>query len=258
MAFLNPRIRNWRDKRVWLIGASSGIGAALAERLAAAGARVAISARREARLHAVAARCGGARVLPIDVTECGRLASAWDELRAEWGSADLVVFCVGTFHPRRSWEMTAESARATLTVNQLAVFDGVSAVLPSMLEAGSGGLVLVASVAGYGGLPQAVEYGPCKAALINLAEILYLDLAPRGLGVWLVDPGFVDTPLTAGNDFPMPALISADAAADEIVAGLASGEFEIHFPKRFTRVLKLLRLLPYRWYFPLVRRSTGL
>ena len=258
MATLNPRIRDWRDKRVWLIGASSGIGAALAERLAAAGARVAISARREARLRAVAARCGGARVLPIDVTECGRLASAWDALRGEWGGADLVVFCAGSFHPRRSWEMTAESARATLTVNQLAVFDGVSAVVPTMLAAGCGGLVLVSSVAGYRGLPQAVEYGPGKAALINLAEILYLDLAPRGLGVWLVDPGFVDTPLTARNEFPMPALISADAAADEIVAGLASGKFEIHFPKRFTRVLKLLRRLPYRWYFPLVRRSTGL
>jgi short-subunit dehydrogenase len=121
-----------------------------------------------------------------------------------------------------------------------------------------GHVAIVASVAGYGGLPTAAAYGPTKAALINLAETLYLDLSPRGIGVWIVNPGFVRTPLTDRNEFPMPALISADEAATHIVEGLASGRFEIHFPKRFTRWLRLLRLLPYGLYFRLVRRFTGL
>jgi NAD(P)-dependent dehydrogenase (short-subunit alcohol dehydrogenase family) len=113
-------------------------------------------------------------------------------------------------------------------------------------------------VAGYRGLPKALVYGPAKAALINLAETLYLDLAPRGVAVYVIDPGFVATPMTAQNDFTMPALLTAEAAAAEIVTGLERGRFEIHFPKRFTLWLKLLRVLPYRLYFAAVRRSTGL
>jgi NAD(P)-dependent dehydrogenase (short-subunit alcohol dehydrogenase family) len=113
-------------------------------------------------------------------------------------------------------------------------------------------------VAGFRGLPQSLAYGPTKAALINLAETLYLDLQPHGLGVSVINPGFVETPLTAQNDFHMPALLTPAQAAQAIVQGWSRGEFEIHFPKRFTRVLKLLRLLPYRLYFPLIRQATGL
>jgi len=254
---LNPRIEDWRGRRVWLLGASSGIGAALARRLAHAGARLALTARRETALRTVAAGCRETLLLPMDLTEPGRIAEGWCALQRQWGGVDLVVFNAGTYEPGRSWEMAPAAVRETLAINLLAVFDGLAAVVPSLLEAGSGGIVLVASVAGYGGLPRATTYGPGKAALINLAEVLYLDLAPRGLGVWLVNPGFVHTPLTEKNDFEMPALISAEQAAEDIVAGLASGAFEIHFPKRFTRLMKLLRLLPYRWYFPLVRKATG-
>jgi len=107
-------------------------------------------------------------------------------------------------------------------------------------------------------LPKALIYGASKAAVINFTETLYLDLHPKGLGVYLIMPGFVKTPLTDGNDFTMPHLISAEEAAREIVAGLRAGDFEIHFPRAFTRQLKFLRLLPYRWYFWLVRRATGL
>jgi short-subunit dehydrogenase len=131
-------------------------------------------------------------------------------------------------------------------------------VLPALLTQGFGHLSLVASVAGYRGLPQSLAYGPTKAALIHLAEALYLDLSTQGLGVSVVNPGFVETPLTAQNTFHMPALIGPEEAAREMLRGWAKGAFEIHYPKRFTRWLKFMRLLPYRWYFALVRRATGM
>ncbi|MCB1954958.1 MAG: SDR family NAD(P)-dependent oxidoreductase [Rhodocyclaceae bacterium] len=253
---LNPRIREWSGRRVWIVGASTGIGAALATRLASLGAQVAVSARQAERLEALSLNTRRIRPLPLDVTEPGALARACERLRDDWGGIDLVVLNAGFYEPLRSWELTPERVRRTLDVNLLAVYDGVCAVLPT-LQACQGGLVLTGSVAGYGGLPRAGVYGPGKAALINLAEVLYLDMAPRGVGVWIVNPGFVHTPLTEQNEFHMPALISAEEAARHIVAGLASGAFEIHFPRRFTWVLKLLRGLPYRWYFPLIRRVTG-
>ncbi|MCB1912581.1 MAG: SDR family NAD(P)-dependent oxidoreductase [Zoogloeaceae bacterium] len=255
---LNERITDWRGRRVWLVGASSGIGAALAGRLSAQGARLALSARSADKLADLASGLSGAVSVPLDVTSPGALASGREAVLEALGGIDLAIFNAGTYRPLRSWELDAAVARETVAVNLLGVMDGLAVVLPSMVGAGRGGVAIVGSVAGYGGLPKAVTYGPSKAALINLAEVLYLDLAPRGLSVWLIDPGFVDTPLTAGNDFEMPALISADEAAAQIMKGFASGGFEIHFPKRFTRVMKLLRLLPHRLYFPLIRKVTGL
>jgi short-subunit dehydrogenase len=117
---------------------------------------------------------------------------------------------------------------------------------------------VISSVAGFRGLPKSLAYGPTKAALTNLAENLYLDLEPLGVGVSVIHPGFVKTLLTAQNDFTMPALITPEQAAEAMIAGWTKGDFDIHFPKRFTRVMKLLRLLPYRAYFPAVRRATGL
>lgn len=145
-----------------------------------------------------------------------------------------------------------------IDLNLRGVFNCLDAVLPELLNKGKGGIGIVASVAGYSGLPKALIYGPTKAALINLAESLYLDLHPRGMAVYLINPGFVETPLTAGNDFKMPALMSAVDAADALVSGVAAGHFHIHFPKRFTNWLRLARLLPYRLYFPLIRKVTGL
>jgi len=120
-----------------------------------------------------------------------------------------------------------------------------------------GGIAFVASVAGYRGLPKALAYGPGKAALIHFAECLHIDLAPQGIGVWLINPGFVSTQLTAKNDFAMPALQTPEQAAIATVDGFRTGNFEIHYPKRFTRFMKFMALLPYRWYFPLLRRVTG-
>ena len=254
---LNPRITDWRGKRVWIVGASTGIGAALAIALAERGARLALSARRPEALSEVVGRCGDALALPLDVTHEGDYAAARSALLTRWEAIDLVIFNAGTYEPLRAWALDEAAIRRTLDVNLLGVMDGVAAVLPGMLAAGRGGLAIVASVAGYGGLPRAAAYGASKAALINFAESLYLDLAPLGLAVWLINPGFVATPLTAKNDFQMPALISAEQAAAEMLAGFASGRFEIHFPKRFSRVVKLLSHLPYSLYFSLIRKVTG-
>ena len=143
-------------------------------------------------------------------------------------------------------------------VNYVGALHLLDAVLPALLRQGHGHLSLVASVAGYRGLPRSLAYGPTKAALINLAETLYLDLHERGIGVSVINPGFVATPLTAANPFPMPALISPEEAARAILRGWARGRFEIHFPRRFTLAMKLLASLPFGAYQAAVRRITGL
>lgn len=273
---LNTPICDWAGRRVWIVGASSGIGEALALELARRGAHLALSARGAARLGAVCAACDaaagagssavcagkppptGALALALDLSRDGELEQARDQLLAVWGGIDLVVFNAGTYRPLRAWELSADAVRETLATNLIGTLCGTAAVLPTLLAQGHGAIALVGSVAGYGGLPKATVYGPSKAALINFAEILHLDLAPRGIDVFLINPGFVATPLTAQNDFTMPALLTPAQAAEAIVAGFARGDFEIHFPKRFTRVLKLLQWLPRRLYFPLVRRATGL
>jgi short-subunit dehydrogenase len=255
---LNPPLPPWPDARVWIIGASTGIGAAVARALLAAGARVALSARSEDKLREVAAGNARALVLPLDFTRSADVAAVYERIVAAWGGCDLVLIVAGTHREMRAWELTEEAADALLEINLNAPIATVAAVVPRLLAQGSGAIAIVASVAGYGGLPKALVYGASKAGLINFTEALYLDLRPKGIGVYLVNPGFVKTPLTDRNDFRMPALISAEQAAADIVRGLAAGKFEIHFPRRFTGMLKLLRLLPYRLYFALVRRATGL
>lgn len=248
---LNHRIANWQGQRVWLIGASSGIGAALATELLQAGARVVLSARRTTSLQAVAEGYPRAIVAPFDICYADGWAERYKEICAQTGGIDLVIFCAADYHPERSWEVSATGAAQTLAVNLGSVYTGLATVLPDMLARGTGGIAIVASVAGYVGLPNASVYGPSKAALINLAELLYTDLHPRGLDVYLINPGFVKTELTAKNAFTMPALQTPQAAAQAIRRGLGDGKFEIHFPLRFTIIVKMLRLLPYRLRFAL-------
>ena len=255
---MNQPIRDWAGQRVWVIGASSGIGAALATALLQRGALVAVSARRAEALRAVAAGHGEARVLAFDFNDDAAFARAADDLFKAWGGIDLVVFCAGAYAPMRAWQLDANDIDRLLAINLRAPMAAAARLIPQLLKQGSGALAFVSSVAGYRGLPKAAAYGPTKAALINFAETLYLDLAPRGLSVYLINPGFVATPMTAANDFEMPALISPQQAAEEIIAGFGRGSFEIHFPRRFTYWLKLLRLLPYSLYFALIRRFTRL
>jgi len=249
----NPRITDWRGKRVWLVGASAGIGAAMARDLAGRGARLALSARSADKLAALG--IAGALLLPCDATDAAALRAARDTLVATFGGVDLVIYLAGDYVPMRVEDFDLATAERVLAVNFNGALRLAAAVLGD-LPAG-GGIAFVASVAGYRGLPKALCYGPGKAALIHFAEVLHLDLAPKGIGVWAINPGFVATRLTAQNDFAMPALMTPEAAATAAVDGLAAGKFEIHFPKRFTLVLKALSLLPYGLYFPAIRRFTG-
>lgn len=250
---MNPTITDWRGKRVWLVGASSGIGAAIARELAGRGARLALSARRADKLQALG--LADALLLPCDATDSASLAAARKGLLAAWGGVDLVIYLAGDYVPMGADNFDLALAEQVLAVNFNGALRLAATVLPD-LQAG-GGIAFVASVAGYRGLPKALCYGPGKAALIHFAEVLHLDLAPKGIGVWVINPGFVATQLTAKNDFAMPALLTPEQAAIAAVDGFKSANFEIHFPKRFSRLLKLLALLPYRWYFPLIRRLTG-
>ena len=258
---LNLPITDWRGQRVWLIGASSGIGRAVAALLHARGARVCVSARQQALLDAFVREHPGSQALALDVTDAQATADAAQQLLTG-GPLDLVCYCAGHYRPMSADALDLPELLQHQRVNVTGALQVLAAVLPSLLQAASAGrnphLSLVASVAGWRGLPQSLAYGPTKAALINLAENLFLDLRPKGVGVSLVNPGFVDTPLTAQNRFDMPALLTPEQAALAIVRGWERGQFEMHFPKRFTGVLKLMRCLPYRWYFPLIHRITGI
>ncbi len=252
---LNPPLRDWRGKRVWLVGAASGIGLALADALIAAGAQVAVSARREALLQRHFA--GRALILALDVTDAAATRAAAQQLQQDWQGIDVVMALAGDYLPMSVQALDLPRAQQIVAVNLQGVLNLLAAVKDDLLTQGSGHFSIVASVAGYGGLPNSLAYGASKAGAINLAQSLWLELRAAGIGVSVINPGFVATPLTAGNTFPMPFLISTEQAVQQILRGLARGEFEIHFPKAFSRLLKLINLLPHRWYFAVVRRITG-
>jgi len=258
---LNPKIDDWSGRSVWLVGASSGIGRATAELLHAKGARVCVSARSRVPLDTFAAAHPGSLALPLDATDRAAMQAAAQQVVALQGGIDLVMYCAGTYEAMRADTFDLDVALRHVQVNYVGALYMLDAVLPilrAQAAAGRGGhLSLVSSVAGFRGLPKSLAYGPTKAALTHLAEVLYLDLSPSKLGVSLINPGFVSTPLTAQNDFKMPALITPEVAAQEIVRGWAKGSFEIHFPKRFTLWLKGLRHLGYGAYFAAVRSGAG-
>jgi short-subunit dehydrogenase len=261
----NPKLTQWAGRSVWLVGASSGIGQAIANQLWERGATVWVSARKAQALHEwVAAHQGDdalgqsrAVALPLDATDAEAVMQAAELVRARQ-PLDLVLYCAGHYQAMRAQQFDLDEMLKHQSINYVGALNVLQAVLPPMLALGKGHISLVSSVAGFRGLPQSLAYGPTKAALINLAEALYMDVHDAGLGVSVVNPGFVETPLTAQNTFKMPGLISPEQAAQDTLAGWAKGEFEIHYPKSFTRWMKLLRLLPYRWYFPLVKKMTGL
>ena len=249
-------IANFAGKRIWVIGASSGIGEACAKAFINQGAKVALSSRRVERLNTIAeyAKLTQTLVIPLDVTNRDQLTHGYQTLLKTWGGLDLLLFVSGIYVPLRADDFEINIAEQTIEANLLGPMRAVALVLPEMLKAHSGHIAIVGSVAGYSGLPKALAYGPSKAGIINFCETLYYDLLPQGISVHMISPGFVATEATAQNDFEMPALISAEEAAKEILSGIQRGEFDIHFPKRFSGFLKFLRILPYPLYFWIVRR----
>jgi short-subunit dehydrogenase len=248
---LNTPIRDWKNKRVWIIGASTGIGAALADLLAERGAHLALSARNRERLERVARRYPGCVALPLDLTEPHTLLPSVLQLLDIWGGLDMVVLSAGTYAPLRAGDLTIEGARQTIETNLMGVINGTAAVLPQLLQQGEGAIAIVGSAAGYRGVPKALAYGAAKAAVINFAEALHHDLASTGVSVFLVNPGFAENPAASGSKAELEP--TAREAAEHILEGIARGRFEIHFA-RLTYVLKFLRFLPERIYARAVRR----
>ena len=249
-------IDTFSGKRIWVIGASSGIGQACAKALIASGAKVAISSRRVEQLNQLAGSTSNDQVLvlPVDVAIALQIAQAHQMILEHWGGLDLLLFVSGMYAPMRADNFDIAIAERTIDTNLLGPMRAVAAVLPTMLQHHAGHIAIVGSVAGYSGLPKALAYGPSKAGIINFCETLYYDLLPQGVSVHMISPGFVATEATAQNDFEMPALMSPEQAAQEILQGIQAGEFDIHFPKRFSGFLKFLRILPYPLYFWIVRR----
>ena len=253
----NPPFTTWQGKTVWLVGASSGIGRATAHALHAQGAKVFVSARNQQALDVFAAEHPGSVALALDAGDAASVKAAAQVVLGA-GPLDLVLYCAGYYKEMRATEFDLQVMLQHQQTNYVGALYVLDAVLPHFLKRQAGHISLVSSVAGYRGLPQGLAYGPTKAALINLAETLYVDLQDSHVGVSLVCPGFVETPLTAQNKFTMPGLISPEKAAEAILQGWQRGQFEIHFPKRFTLWMKALSLLPNALYFPVIRKFTGL
>ena len=236
---------NFKDEVIWIVGASSGIGKALAIELAGAGARVVISARRKEELDKLRMDLEGSPlVFPLDVTDSDMTTRTAQAIRAATGHIDRVIFMSAAYTPMKFSGLDLTITRNMLEVNVLGAIHVINAVLPILKEQTHGQIALCGSVAGYIGLPGGQPYSATKAAIANLAESLHAE-CPKHIDVKLISPGFVRTPLTDKNDFTMPMIITPEQAAKEIATGLQSNGFEIHFPKRFTMFLKLIRLLPY-------------
>ena len=238
------------SERIWIMGASDGIGAALARLWAARGADVILSARSADKLADLAQDLGGAEMQPCDVTDRESLAKAARQISAS-GKVDRAITLAALYDPGKVMELEADVAARIVAVNLTGRFNFARAAVPLLRQGGQ--LALTGSVAGYVGLPQGQIYSATKAGVINLAESLRAELAPE-VDVRLISPGFVDTRLTQKNDFDMPALIQPEDAAAAIVKGLDKGGFELHFPRRLTLPLKFLRVLPYGLALRLTRR----
>jgi short-subunit dehydrogenase len=246
-----------RDGIAWITGASTGIGAAVARRLVAEGWTVAVTARAQDKLDTLAAEFPG-KIIPAagDVTDAAAMKALVTDVAAKAGRpVALAILNAGAWQEMGAADFDLSAFRVMVEVNLIGTAACLEAVMPWMLARKSGQIAIVASVAGYRGLPRAVAYGATKAALISMAESLKFDLDPAGVTMSVVNPGFVRTPMTARNRFPMPFLLEPEDAAARITRGLATGRFEVTFPWQLAYPLKFLRILPSRLFFALVSRG---
>lgn len=239
-----------KGKKIWIIGASSGIGAALANELSCRGALLTLSARRREELEKISTGLKNSAVIaPLDVSD----AKTLQEIAQIHGPFDSVIFLAALYKPGLIEDMNLDEAHRMVDINIGGALNVINAVYPVMRQRANGQIVLCGSVAGYCGLPNGQPYSLTKAAIMNLAQSLRVEAAPHHIDVKLISPGFVRTPLTDQNDFDMPMIIEPEEAACLIADGLTGRAFEIHFPAKFTWLMKLVSILPYGFYFGLMR-----
>lgn len=245
-----------QSKVAWITGAGKGIGRALALRLARDGWTVAASARTEVDLVSLEQAADAGRIVgfPLDVTDAGRADVLVEVIENRLGRLNLAVLNAGTHRPTPAADFSTADARDVIETNLFGTVNCLTPVMARFMKHGTGQIAVVASLAGYRGLPAASAYGASKAGLINMCEALKPELAAAGVDLRVINPGFVKTPLTDRNDFPMPFLIEVDEAVDRIVEGLKGKCFEISFPKRFALLMKVLRVLPDSLFFAVTRR----
>ena len=245
-------------RTAWIIGASSGIGRELARELAVRGWQVIVSARNAEALASLRKEHPDALLdIPFDGLDADALTAALDDVAGRAGPVDLLICSAAFWRMGGLADTSPEDFTRTLTTNVVAPFTIIKRTLERGLLSAGARVAVLSSVAGFNGLPNAVAYGSSKAALTHMAESLRFDLAALGYHLSVVHPGFVATPMTADNPFPMPFIMPADAAARRILTGIERGRFEIAFPRRLVWSLKLIRMLPYAIAFPLLKRLTG-
>ena len=223
-----------------------------------AGHHVTGLARRQNKLDQISANYPHFLGFTADVTSSDQITSSCRQANVAHGPIDVAILNAGMYAPvDASTSLDPSVFAAHMAVNYQGVVNVLAVVIPQMVARGQGHIVIVASVAGWVGLPKAAAYGPTKAALIALAESLWFDLAPKRIKVQVVCPGFVETESSSVNEFTMPGLITSENAASKLISGLASSKFEITFPKGFTRLFRLLKFLPYQLYFYLIKSRIG-
>ena len=244
---------NLDKKNIWLIGASQGIGKALAEELANSGARLILSARDKSALLALKNMLpkNNHMILPLDLQSNDSIKSAFVLIQEKFKQLDMVIYNAGIYHPMHSYDMDLLKAEATIDINLSGILRIIDLVIPYFIQQKHGHIVFTASVAGFIGMPNSLAYGASKAAIINLAQSLYIELKDKNIIVQLINPGFVKTRLTEQNKFFMPFIMDTKDAALKIVEGIKRGKFEISFPFIFVIIMKMLRLMPYKIFFKL-------
>ncbi len=243
------------QKKIWITGASSGIGKALAEKFALEGWKVAISARRKEILDKMSNN-ENIFSYPLDVTNQDQINSVFTNIISDFRNLDLCVFSSGTYDPKLEQEINIKQNKFVMETNFFGVLYCIKSVEKYFKEKKDGHISIVSSIAAYRGLPNSSGYGPSKAALTNLTESLYFDFKKYNVRISLVSPGFIKTPLTDKNEFPMPFIKSPEFAANEMFRGLTKTKaFEIHFPKALTLLLKFFRILPYKIYLFLIGKG---
>lgn len=244
-------------KLTWIVGASSGIGRALALQLSKQGHSLILSARGEAKLNELKEGIGdNCYIFPFDVSDNNAITSAWNQIERNFQTISTVIYCAGYYEAMSADNFKLDVVERIMDVNLLGAFRILNHVIPHFIKQRRGYIVLIGSIAGYRGLPNAIGYGASKAGLIHLAENLKCDLEKYNIDVQVINPGFVKTQLTDQNTFPMPFIISPETAAQHIANTIKKKSFESRFPFLFANGLKLLSKLPYWLYFFIIRKTT--